>query len=107
MVFGPVSKASAHEIRSYNDPSDGSAVEIALVQHQNPPPPDAPKHKKTCIANNDPAPDFWCSWDIPHTNYSVVVDDPAMKLSEQELIKIGQGLVFDNFDNPGTWHQAS
>lgn len=105
VVFGPVSKATAHEIRTFNDPSDGSAVEIDLVRHQNGP-PDAPKTRKTCIPNDDPAPDFWCSWDIPHTNYSVVVHDPAMRLSEQELTKIGQGLVFDNFGNPGTWHQV-
>jgi hypothetical protein len=104
VVFAPVSKAAAHTIRHHA--SDGSAVEISLVRRQNPP-PDAPSHKKTCIPNYDPAVDFWCSWDIPHTSYSVVVHDPAMKLSEQELTKIGQGLVFDNFDHPATWHRVS
>ncbi len=106
VVFGPVSKATAHQIRQDNDPSDGSAVEIDLVRNQNPP-PDAPKTKRTCVPNNDPAIDFWCSWDVPHTNYSVVVHDPAMRLSEQELTKIGQGLVFDNLGNPMTWHRVS
>jgi hypothetical protein len=80
VVFGPVSKATAHTNRQYDDPSDGSAVEIDLVRHQNPLPPDAPKTKKTCIPNSDPAPDFWCSWDIPHTNYSCL--GPAVHCGE-------------------------
>jgi hypothetical protein len=106
VIFARVSPATAHQIRHYDDPTDGTAVEISVLPRQNPGPPDAPATKKTCIANYGDI-DIWCSWDIAHTNYSVVVHDPAMRLSEQELTKIGLGLVFDNLDNPDTWHSAS
>jgi hypothetical protein len=106
VIFAAVSPATALQIRHYDDPSDGSAVEISVLPRQNPGPPDAPATKRTCIPNYG-AIDIWCSWDIAHTNYSVVVHDPAMRLSEEELTRIGQGLVFDNLDNPDTWHSAS
>ena len=56
VVFGPVSKATAHTNRQYDDPSDGPAVEIDLVRHQNPLPPDAPKTKKLVSPTTTPPP---------------------------------------------------
>lgn len=103
VIFAPPSAAGTDKIRHFADTSDGTAVAISIMHQQSTPVPDAPKTKNICTPM-DSSIDLWCSWNIPHTPYFVVLHDPATTLSTAELIRIGQGLVFDNLDKPSSWH---
>jgi hypothetical protein len=77
-----------------------------MIMHQAAPPPDAPKTKPVCMPQESRT-DVWCSWDIPHSDYFVTVQDPGDQLSAEQLTNIGQGLQFDDLDKPDTWHSVS
>lgn len=102
VVFAPPAATTADRIRHFADAGDGTGVAISIT-HKGTRPPDAPTTRTAC-GPLDSATDLWCSWDIPHTAYVMVVHDPASRLSADELTRIAQGLVFDNLDQPDTWH---
>jgi hypothetical protein len=83
---------------SRRDLTDPPAVVISIGQ-QDTPPRDAPKKKKKCSAE-----ERWCTWPVAGTRFYLLVEDPSKTLSTEELLKVGQGLVFDNLDEPDTWH---
>jgi hypothetical protein len=51
-----------------------------------------------------PAGKYFCDLPVPGTRYYVEVYDPSSTLPSTELLKIAQGLVFDNVTAPDTWH---
>jgi hypothetical protein len=104
VIFAPAASAGTDKIRDYSSFSDdGTAVVITIGEQQTTPVPDAPKQKSTC-GHLETDTDLWCSWNIPHTRYFVQLHDPASQLSQAELTKIKDGLVFDAIDKPDTWH---
>jgi hypothetical protein len=106
VIFAPATAAATDRIRHWANASDGQAVVITLLHAQSPPPPDAPKNKKTCN-HLETDTDLYCSWTIPHTGYAMVLHDPTTTLSEAELTSIAEGLTFADLNQPKTWHPAS
>jgi hypothetical protein len=102
VILAP-SASAPDKIRHFADASDGQAAVITLLHQQATRPPDAPKTKKTCNHLESDT-DLYCSWGIPYTTYAIVLHDPTSRLSGAELTAIGEGLTFDNFDRPDTWH---
>jgi len=103
VIFAPSSAAGTDKVRHWANAADGQAVVITLLHAQSPPPPDAPKTKKTCN-HLETDTDLYCSWTIPHTRYAMVLHDPTTTLSEAELTSIAESLTFADLDRPSTWY---
>jgi len=73
------------------------SVTITIAQQDNPP-PDAPKKTERCSAV-----EHWCTWSIPGTRFYVSLSDLSETVSTDELLAIGQSLVFADLDRPDTW----
>jgi len=93
--------AATAPIAPYGDNPRIPAVVITIGQ-QDAPPADAPKHTENCNTS-----ERFCSWPIPGTRFYLLVRDPSKTLTTDELLKVGQGLVFDNIDRSDTWHLVS
>jgi hypothetical protein len=75
-------------------------VVISILWVDNPP-PDAPKRTSRCNPGQ-----HWCSTKLPDGEFYVAVEDPAQTLSDEELLKVSDGLVFATIKDPATWHPA-
>jgi len=104
VIYAPPSAAGTDRVRHFTDTGDGPAV-VMYIGERDAPPPDAPKKKSTCgsLYQGDV---LRCSWAIPRSHHYVNVHDPSGTLSKEELIRIGEGLVFGNLDKPSTWREV-
>src|SRR4051794_37104364 len=85
---------------SLTGPADlGSAVLVSVSPNETGGPYTHPFLNDKC-----PAGKYFCDVPVPGTQYYVEVYDPSSTLPNTELLKIAQGLVFDNVTAPDTWH---
>jgi hypothetical protein len=66
------------------------------------PPPDAKKRTSRCNPGQ-----HWCMSRLPGGEFYVVAEDPSETLSNDELIKVLDGLAFATIKKPDTWHPVA
>jgi hypothetical protein len=87
--------------RDFFNTSPGPAAVISILWVDSPP-PDAVARTSRCNAGQ-----HWCMRNLPGNEFWVSVSDPSKSLSDEELLRVIDGLTFASIKEPSTWFAVS
>jgi hypothetical protein len=95
---------STGALAAAGDPAHDSTVTSVVISilWVDAPPPDAVKRTTRCNPGQ-----HWCATTLPGGEFYVAVEDPSNTLSDDELLRVSDGLAFADIKNPNTWYPAA
>jgi hypothetical protein len=97
-VYGP--PAATGEPTADQDQGPAPRVEISILW-VDVPPPDAVERTSRCNPGQ-----AWCATTLPGGEFYVAVEDPSKSLSDAQLLRISDGLIFADLKDSATWYSA-
>jgi hypothetical protein len=97
-------RPSGARLTGPRDPAPGRQVTSVVVSilWVDRPPADAAKRTSRCNPGQ-----HWCMRTLPGGRFWVAVEDPSKTLSDQELLKVADGLAFATIEDNTTWFPAA
>ncbi|NUT37599.1 MAG: hypothetical protein HOV79_31530 [Hamadaea sp.] len=94
-------RTTAGPLAARRDPARDTTVPSVVISvlWRDTPPKDAVKRTSRCNAGQ-----HWCATNLPGGQFWFAVEDPSKTLSDQELLKVADSLVFASLKDETTWY---